>query len=342
MKELFRTNNAVRLSFAQALLRDQGMTPVMLDQHMSILDGSIGALPRRLMVADEDHAHALRVLIDAGVIEERPSEEQRIVPARGSEIDSLGTLSDDGFLGGRLRILQPETGFRAAIDSVMLPAAVDPENGLDILDAGIGAGVASLCLLARVPAFRVSGIEIDTALAGLARLNAERNGFAIDVVCGDLLRPARAAAARFDQVMTNPPYFESGQGTAPRSARAGSRVMLAGHDSTALKSWIAACLHVLRPGGVLTLIHRAERGEEILAAFGDRAGNAEVFPLWPRPGEPARRILVRARLGGTAPPRRLAGLTLHGAAEKYTAQAEAILRHGAGLDWDHDSGPRAP
>ena len=69
MKELFKTNNAVRLSYAVALLRDRGLSPVIFDQHMSILDGSIGALPRRLMIDDAEYPAAKQILIDWGVIE---------------------------------------------------------------------------------------------------------------------------------------------------------------------------------------------------------------------------------------------------------------------------------
>lgn len=67
MKELFRTNNVVRLSYAEALLRDRGLWPQVYDQHMSILIG--GAVPRRLMVPDDEYEAAKRILIDWGLIE---------------------------------------------------------------------------------------------------------------------------------------------------------------------------------------------------------------------------------------------------------------------------------
>lgn len=66
MKELLRTNDVVRLSWLQALLADAGIEYVVLDLHTSVVEGSIGILPRRLMVSDEDHARARRVLRDAG------------------------------------------------------------------------------------------------------------------------------------------------------------------------------------------------------------------------------------------------------------------------------------
>ncbi|HYM72651.1 MAG TPA: DUF2007 domain-containing protein [Stellaceae bacterium] len=65
MKELLRTNNVVRLSWLQALLADAGIGSVVLDQHTSLVEGSIGAIPRRLMVAERDHLRALSLIADA-------------------------------------------------------------------------------------------------------------------------------------------------------------------------------------------------------------------------------------------------------------------------------------
>lgn len=66
MKELLRTTDIVRLSFLSALLRDAGLEPLVLDSHMSVLEGSANAIPRRLAVRDEDFSQAKRVLEDFG------------------------------------------------------------------------------------------------------------------------------------------------------------------------------------------------------------------------------------------------------------------------------------
>jgi hypothetical protein len=66
MKELLRTNDPVRLSFLMALLTDAGIESVVFDGHTSVLEGSIMAIPRRLMVLDDDFAQARRVLTEAG------------------------------------------------------------------------------------------------------------------------------------------------------------------------------------------------------------------------------------------------------------------------------------
>src|SRR5690242_13879864 len=65
MRELLRTNDVVRLSWAQAQLRDAGIDSLVLDQHTSLVEGSIGAIPRRLMVAERDHARARAIIAAA-------------------------------------------------------------------------------------------------------------------------------------------------------------------------------------------------------------------------------------------------------------------------------------
>ncbi|MFN3550073.1 MAG: DUF2007 domain-containing protein [Mesorhizobium sp.] len=66
MIELVRTNDPVVISYIEALLRDAGIAHFVADQNMSILEGSLGVLPRRVMVADDEAVRARRILEDAG------------------------------------------------------------------------------------------------------------------------------------------------------------------------------------------------------------------------------------------------------------------------------------
>jgi len=70
MREIVRTNNAVLVTAIEALLNDAGIGCAVFDQNMSVLEGSVGVLPRRIMVVDEDEAPARRLLTDAGLGEE--------------------------------------------------------------------------------------------------------------------------------------------------------------------------------------------------------------------------------------------------------------------------------
>ncbi len=74
MKELLRSNDPVVISFVDALLKESGIVHSIADEHMSILDGSIGVLPRRVLVAQDDLAQAQRILRNAGLAGELPSQ----------------------------------------------------------------------------------------------------------------------------------------------------------------------------------------------------------------------------------------------------------------------------
>jgi hypothetical protein len=75
MRELVRTNDAVLVSAVGALLDGAGIKHLVFDQNMSVLEGSLGVLPRRVLVSENDISAARRVLIDAGLAHElRPDE----------------------------------------------------------------------------------------------------------------------------------------------------------------------------------------------------------------------------------------------------------------------------
>jgi tRNA1(Val) A37 N6-methylase TrmN6 len=235
----------------------------------------------------------------------------------------------DALLGGRVRLLQPEAGYRAAIDPVLLAAAVPARAGEHVLDAGMGVGAAAFCLAARVGC-RVTGIEREPALAALARENAAGNEAArVEVIEGDILAPPPALPrAGFDHVMANPPFQEPGGTLSPHALKAVANV----EGAATLADWIGFALAMARPKATLTFVHRADRLEALLAALSGRAGEIVLFPLWPKPGAAAKRVLVRARKGSAAPTRLAPGLVLHRAEGGYTEAADAVLRGGAALE----------
>ena len=274
-----------------------------------------------------------------------------------SEADAR-EITRDTLLGGRVRLAQPKGGFRAAIDPVFLAAAVLAVAGESALDAGAGTGAAALCLAARVPGVDVTGIELDPALAALANENAAASGVAARVrfVAGDILSPPAAsesscegtpsgvtrrfysgggdspaaglAGKLFDHVLTNPPFSAMGAGSSSPDA---DKRRAKEEGAGGLAAWLDACLGFLKPGGTLTLIHRADRLDAVLARLAGRAGGIVVFPLWPGIGKAAKRIIVAARKGSAAPLEIKPGLVLHGPGGAYTPEAEAILRAGEAL-----------
>lgn len=243
-------------------------------------------------------------------------------------------LTRDRFLDGRLMIMQPRHGYRAAMDPVLLAAACGAVPGQAVLELGCGAGVASLCLGWRVPDLRLTGLELQAAYADLARRNAAANGIALRVLEGDLTRmPMPLRSESFDHVIANPPYFAPGGGTAARDAGRER----AQREATPLGEWLRHGLKRLAPGGWITLIQNADRLPELLAGLTAGAGEITVLPIAPRVGRAAGRVLVRARKGARGPFRLLAPLVLHAApdhagdAEDLTEVAQNTLRCGEKL-----------
>jgi len=244
----------------------------------------------------------------------------------------LGSITRDSLLGGRVQLCQPAKGYRAAIDPVLLAAAVPARAGERVLDLGCGVGAAALCLLTRVPGVEAAGLELQGPLARLAAANAELNGLdrRFAVFEGDVLRPPSAlAAGSFERVMLNPPYLAAGANRPPSdSPRA-----LATHEGDAtLGDWLETALRLLKPKGKLVAIHRADRLDALLAGLEGGAGGIRVFPLWPAAGKPAKRVIVAARKATAGPLVLAAGLVLHEPDGGFTPQAEAVLRGAAALE----------
>jgi tRNA1(Val) A37 N6-methylase TrmN6 len=240
-------------------------------------------------------------------------------------------VSEDRLLGGRVVLRQPAAGARAAIDPVLLAAAVPAQPNQLVLDLGCGSGAAMLCLAARVPDCRVIGLDMQRNLVRLAADNIALNGMSAraSAIFGNLLRPPpRLLPSGFDHVMANPPFLERGRGTvSPNPARAVAAI----EGDAQLGDWVHCALHLLRAKGTMTFIHRADRIDGLLACLEGRAGEVVVFPLWPGLAKPASRILVRARKQIAAAARLLPGLVLHENDGRFTPAAEAVLRDGAAL-----------
>jgi tRNA1(Val) A37 N6-methylase TrmN6 len=245
-------------------------------------------------------------------------------------------FTDDAALGGRLTLRQPARGHRFGHDAILLAAATPAAAGEIAVDLGAGVGAAGLALARRIAGVTVHLVEIDPGLAALARHNAERNGFggraaahALDVAGpSEVFAAAGLAAECADRVLMNPPFHAADRAQASPDARRRVAHMAA---AGTLAAWLGAAARLLRPGGTLSVIYRADGLAELLGALAPAFGAVAILPVHPKPGAAAIRILVRATKGSAAPPSLLPGLTLNRDDGRPSAEAEAVLREGEAL-----------
>lgn len=248
-------------------------------------------------------------------------------------------VTDDGFLNGRLRILQPAQGPRTAIDALFLAAAVPikPEDKACILEAGAGTGVVSLALANRARGSQVVGVEIQSDLVDLARQNAERNGLKnqVRIIEADLTAPGRELAEkgleanRFDHSLANPPFHPAKKS---RSAPDAAKNLAHMSSEDTLERWCRFLAAMTAPKGTVTLINRPDALPEILKALDRRFGHLTLCPLYPDRNGAARRIIVQGIKGSRGPLAMLPGLVLHDGDNSWTLEARAVLEEGAQLD----------
>jgi tRNA1(Val) A37 N6-methylase TrmN6 len=262
-------------------------------------------------------------------------------------------------LGKRVRLRQPEQGFRPGLDSVMLAAACPARPKDNILDLGCGVGSAGFCVLARVEDTVLTGVDCISDYIDCAKDNAVLNDMKdrADFFCRDIRdiqhsqtdfssdkeqeTPRSKAYASddvtqnegqsgrlFDHVICNPPFMDDGAHTrSPDTIRAAAN----GHRGTKLEDWIKCAFNNLKSSGSLTLIHRADMIDDIILTLGKSFGATEIIPLWPKEDVPAKRVIVRTLKHRKSPASIKPGIVLHEENGDYTQRADTILRAAESL-----------
>jgi tRNA1(Val) A37 N6-methylase TrmN6 len=239
-------------------------------------------------------------------------------------------LTEDAVLGGRIRLRQPARGYRVNVDTLLLAAAVEAPSGARLMEAGCGVGAALLAVAARSENTQLLGVERDQNIASIARENVALNAMSdrVEIATGDALDRS-ANWGVFEGVFANPPFDAENEGRSPAEARRHAHI-----TEMSLNAWVAALADRLTGGAALTMIHRAAKAAEILAALDGRLGGVELIPIRPRAEAAAKRVIVRARKGSRAPLRLLRGYDLHDqSGAKYTPEIEALLRGEEIVTW---------
>jgi tRNA1(Val) A37 N6-methylase TrmN6 len=215
-------------------------------------------------------------------------------------------VTEDAFLGGKLRLWQPKSGHRAGHDAMLLSAATPARSGDRVVELGAGIGAAGLAIARRVPNVKLVLVEIDEKLAELARGNAVSNGIDAETIVLDVTSASRAfvcaglAPDSADVVLMNPPFNDFARHrVSPDKTRQIAHVATA----STLDDWIGAGRRILKSGGFLVMIWRADGIAEVLAALGRGFGGLAILPIHANVTSPAIRVLLRAVKGGKAPTR---------------------------------------
>ena len=239
-----------------------------------------------------------------------------------------GPFTEDAFLGGQLRLRQPKSGHRAGHDAMLLAAATPARPGDRVVDFGAGVGAAGLAVARRVAGIGLVLVEIDAQLAELARGNAAANRLLAEVVVLDVNSDASTFAAAgllpdsADVVLMNPPFNDQARHRAsPDKAREIAHVA----TPATLASWVHASRRILKSGGVLSLIWRADGLAEVLAALERGFGSLAILPVHGDPAAPAIRVLIRAIKGGKAPAELHPALMLNDESALPNKEVQAIL-----------------
>jgi tRNA1(Val) A37 N6-methylase TrmN6 len=237
-------------------------------------------------------------------------------------------VTEDAFLGGQLRLRQPKSGHRAGHDAMLLAAATPACPGDRVVDLGAGVGAAGLAVAKRVAGIKLVLVEIDEALAELARVNASANAIAAETLVLDVTSSAESFASvglapdSVDVVLMNPPFNDASRHRAsPDSARAIAHVAA----EVTLEGWTHAARRILKSGGHLVMIWRADGLADVLMALGRGFGSLMILPVYPDAASPAIRVLVRATKGGRAPTCLLAALVLNDEANRPTTIVQTLL-----------------
>lgn len=214
------------------------------------------------------------------------------------------------------------------MDSVMLAAACPAKDNDTVLDLGCGVGSAGLCVLKRIPKAKLTGVDIQKDHVELAVKNAKENGFEeqTSFICADICD--LELPETYNHIILNPPYKEAG-GHRPSPSESKARAM--GHIDENIQDWISCAHRHIKGQGSITIIHEAGQADAIIYALfgktgGRRFGAVEIFPLYPKAGLPAKRVVIRAFKHKKSQTIIHPGIIMHDANGDYTIAAERVLR----------------
>lgn len=254
---------------------------------------------------------------------EAPVDANRVCP--GGAIETLDETLDS-FFNGRLRLYQSRSGYRSALDTLLLAFFVSVKEGDKIMDLGSGNGTIALMLADLYPALSVVGLEAQAGMLGRAARNIQINGYEkkVSVIRGDVRAIEGVALAEsFDAVVSNPPYRSPHTGrVSPHPEKTVARHEIEG----TLADFVTAAAYLLPAKGRFAVVYHAARMADLVQA---------LRKAWLEPKRlrmvhsmahcAASLVLVEGIKGGRNEMRVLPPLVVFKNNRSYTAEVKAML-----------------
>ena len=245
------------------------------------------------------------------------------------EINFMEDKNKDYLLDKKVIIYHPKGFYKASSDAVWVASAVSKvKKGDNILDVGSGGGAISLCLASRFKnnGISIEGLEFQKELAESANQSAKANGFEFVEFKNCNIFEIKMKNCSYSHVITNPPYSSEDM-PSPNASKATAH----NFKFEDLKRWLDFCIKMIKPQGMFYIINRAEALEDIISCISGKLGAIEVFPLYSKQGQKAKRVIIRAKKDSKTPLVIHSPIIVHDDDGSYSYKAEEILRKGESI-----------
>ncbi|MGA2409221.1 MAG: methyltransferase [Candidatus Binataceae bacterium] len=232
----------------------------------------------------------------------------------------------DTILGGALTIVQPASGYRFSVDSILLARFAQVRTRDRVLDLGAGCGVIAVAIAALHHPRAIVALELQAELADLAARNGALNGCAnFTAIHADLRRRniACVTPGSFEVTVANPPYRALRTG---RDSPIAARRLARGESAATLSNFVSAAYRYTRDGGRASFVFTASRTAELIATL--RRHHLEpkrIRFVHPRANLSAATVLIEARKRGGIEAAIEPALILYDAPGVYSAEARHLL-----------------